>query len=312
MKRSLAIGTRRSPLAIWQAEHIKALLEKTHPQLSCSLVRIVTQGDKLLDVPLAQVGGKGLFVKEIEAALLSKKIDLAVHSMKDLPSDLPPGLTIAAIPQREDPNDALICKDSGRQISDLPDGACIGTSSLRRTSQLRFYRKDFITEPLRGNVETRIRKLDEGRLDAIILALAGLKRLGQTDRIDQILDLNICLPAVGQGALAVEIREEDKELFRLLQPLHDPLTAVAVNGERSFLATMEGSCQVPIACHGTIENNMLILSGLVASLDGSECIRKSLQGPQEEADGLGRQLADMILKAGGEDILKDISTLEKS
>ncbi len=307
MQRLLSIGTRRSPLAVWQAEHIKALLEKKHPGLSCELVRIVTQGDKILDIPLAQVGGKGLFVKEIEEALLNKKIDLAVHSMKDLPSDLPPGLTLAAIPLREDPKDALICREAGHRLSDLRPGACIGTSSLRRASQIRFHRKDLITAPVRGNVQTRIRRLDEGRFDAIILALAGLKRLGQTARIDQILEPEICLPAVGQGALAIEIREEDKELFQLLTPLHHQQTAVAVKGERSFLATMEGSCQVPIACHGTLEGKNLILTGLVADLDGSKCIRKSLQGPQEEADGMGKQLAEMILKAGGRDILKKIS-----
>ncbi len=306
MQRSLSIGTRRSPLAIWQAEHIKALLEKHHPELSCKLVRIVTQGDKILDVPLAQVGGKGLFVKEIEAALLNKEIDLAVHSMKDLPSDLPAGLILAAIPSREDPEDALICREAGHTIADLRPGACIGTSSLRRASQLRFYRKDLITAPVRGNVETRIRRLDEGRFDAIILALAGLKRLGQTSRINQVLEPEICLPAVGQGALAIEIREEDMELFQLLQPLHDPQTAVAVNGERSFLATMEGSCHVPIACHGTVAGSTLMLNGLVADVNGSKCIRNNLQGPQENSTQLGKQLAEMILKAGGKDILKNI------
>jgi len=306
MQKPLGIGTRRSPLAVWQAEHIKALLEKHHPGVSCQLIKIVTQGDKILDVPLAEVGGKGLFVKEIETALLNKEIDLAVHSMKDLPSELPPGLIIGAVPLREDHRDALICRQKELKLSDLPAGASIGTSSLRRASQLRFYRKDFITLPVRGNVETRIRRLEEGRFDAIILALAGLRRLNYTARISQVIDPSICLPAVGQGALAIQIREEDKSLWELLQPLHDPATAITVTGERSFLAAMEGSCQVPIACSGSLSGSTLTLTGVVADLEGSSCIRQHLQGPQEEAEQMGKQLAVNILSAGGEEILEKI------
>jgi len=225
---------------------------------------------------------------------------------RDLPSELPPGLILGAVPLREDHRDALICKEKGIKLNNLPAGACIGTSSLRRSSQLRYYRKDFITSPVRGNVETRIRKLNEGRFDAIVLALAGLKRLNHEGRISQVLDPSICLPAVGQGALAIEIREEDKALLKLLQPLHDPPTAVAVTGERSFLAAMEGSCQVPIACNGSLTGSTLNLTGVVADLEGSTCIRQCLQGPQENAEKLGKQLADNIINAGGREVLEKI------
>ena len=310
MGKVLRIGTRRSPLAVWQAEHIKGLLETHHPGLSCTLTRIVTEGDRILEVSLARFGGKGLFVKAIEDALLRKEIDLAVHSMKDLPSDLPAGLILGAVPAREDPRDALICREPGLRLPDLRPGACVGTSSLRRASQLRFHRRDLVTAPARGNVETRLRRLEEGRFDGIVLAMAGLKRLGQTHRISQALEPEICLPAIGQGALAIETREDDTALIETLRPLHDPRTAAEVTGERAFLATLGGGCHVPVACLGELSNSALTLVGLVASLDGSVCIRRRCHGTAENAVSLGRDLAEQIRRAGGEEILEEIRKSE--
>lgn len=308
--KSLRIGTRRSPLAVWQAEHIKALLEEKHPGLRCTLKRIVTEGDRIREVSLARFGGKGLFVKAIEDALLHKEVDLAVHSMKDLPSDLPAGLTLGAIPRREDPRDALICRERAMGLSDLRQGACIGTSSLRRASQLRFYRRDLVTGPARGNVETRLRRLEEGRFDAIVLALAGLKRLGLDQRVSEVLNPSVCLPAIGQGALALEIREDDGNLSEILQAIHDPNTAAVITAERAFLAAMGGGCHVPVACHGELSNGTLSLAGLVASLDGSECIRKRSRGTAEEARSIGTDLAREVRRAGGEAILEEIARTE--
>jgi hydroxymethylbilane synthase len=230
--------------------------------------------------------------------------------MKDLPSDLPPGLALGAIPSREDPRDALVCREPGSGLADLPPGACVGTSSLRRGSQLRFHRNDLVTAPARGNVETRLRKLEEGMFDATVLALAGLNRLGLADRISEVLEPDICLPAIGQGALAIEIREDDEELLEILRPIHDSKTATTVTGERAFLATMEGGCHVPIACQGTLSNGVLYLEGLVASLDGSVCIRRRCQGTGEEAESLGRDLAEEIRRAGGQEILDEIARAE--
>jgi len=306
MRDSLRIGTRRSPLAIWQANHVKDLLERQHPGLICKLVHIVTQGDKILDKPLAQVGGKGLFVKEIETELLRGEIDLAVHSMKDLPARLPEGLCLSAIPVREDYRDALVCRQPVKCLADLPQGARVGTSSLRRAAQLRSYRRDLVVEPSRGNVETRIRRLDEGRFDAILLAGAGLKRLGLASRITEILGTDVCLPAVGQGILAIEIRDGDSELHRLLWPLNDPATAASAAAERSFLAEMEGSCQIPIAALAEHSGSALVLTGLIANLDGSVCIRRSAEGSEQEAAALGKRLAREIHAAGGEEILTEI------
>jgi len=295
---------------VWQAEHVKGALEKNFPDLTCSLVKIVTQGDKILDVPLAQVGGKGLFVSEIEAAVLREECDLAVHSMKDLPAELHEGLTLGAIPLREDPRDVLICRDHDLRLDTLPFGASVGTSSLRRASLLLAHRKDLAMAPIRGNVETRLRRLDEGRYDAVVLALAGMRRLGLADRVTEVLPTEICLPAIGQGALAVECRESDEELRGMLLALHDPSTASAVLGERAFLATVEGSCQIPVACYGTLSDETLNLSGLIASLDGSSCIRRSIEGKPGQAEELGKTLAQEILDAGGREILDEIRAME--
>jgi hydroxymethylbilane synthase len=307
MTPSLRIGTRRSPLAVWQAEHVRARLEAAHPGLRCLLVRIVTEGDRILDRPLAQVGGKGLFVKEIENALLDGRIDVAVHSMKDLPAELPQGLRLGAVPQREDPRDALVAGQRNRRLADIPPGARIGTSSLRRAAQLRFHRPDLTLEPARGNVETRIRRLEEGRFDAIVLAVAGLKRLGLESRISEILEPDLCLPAVGQGVLAVEIREDDPETARLVEPLNDPATETCVRAERAFLAAMGGSCQIPVAALAHMDRENLALTGLVADLDGSQCVRLSLEAPPDQAVALGHTLADQIRAAGGDRILQNIA-----
>ncbi len=306
MRKKLRIGTRRSPLALWQAEHVKALMEKEHPDLTCELVRIVTQGDKILDSPLAEVGGKGLFVKEIETALIRSEVDLAVHSMKDLPAELPAELTLAAIPEREDPRDALIFRGNVTSLRELSAGSCIGTSSLRRVSQLRFHRPDITAGTVRGNVDTRIKRLDEGRFDAIVLALAGLKRLGRTDRIHEILSPEVCLPAIGQGALAIETRAADSEIIEMLRPLHDEETAICVRGERALLVELEGSCQIPLAGLGILENNRLILTGLIADVDGSQCFRMSRHGLPVMAEAMGVALARELLAAGGEEILRKI------
>jgi len=306
MRETLRIGTRRSPLAVWQAEHVRARLEESFPGLRCTLKRIVTEGDRILDVPLAQVGGKGLFVNDIESSLLAGECDLAVHSMKDLPGELHDGLILAAVPRREDPRDALICRDGAHRLSTLPAGACVGTSSLRRASLIRAFRADLVTEPSRGNVETRIRRLEEGRFHAIVLALAGLKRLGLAGRVTEVLAPAFFLPAIGQGALAVECRASDTELREMLSVIHDPSTGVVVQGERSFLATVEGGCRTPVACHGTLADGVLTLSAMVASLDGSECIRRDLRGNPADAENLGRNLAREILDAGGRGILEAI------
>jgi hydroxymethylbilane synthase len=308
VRKTIRIGTRRSPLAIWQAEHIQHLLETRAPGLTCTLVRIVTQGDKLLDVPLSQVGGKGLFVNEIENSLLRGECDLAVHSMKDLPAQLHDGLVLAAIPPREDPRDVLICRDKAHRLESLPPGSRVGTSSLRRASWIRSLRPDLTTEPSRGNVETRLRKLDEGHFLAIVLAMAGLKRLGLDHRVTEIFSPERCLPAIGQGALALECRASDKELLEMLTFLHDPVTACAIRGERSFLAEVEGGCQVPVACHGTLSDGILILSGQVASLDGSVCIRRRTEGNPTDAEKMGKELAREILDAGGTQVLASIRT----
>lgn len=307
MRTVLRIGTRRSPLAVWQAEHVRARLEAAHPGLQCMLVHIVTQGDRIADRPLAQVGGKGLFVKEIENALLEGRIDLAVHSMKDLPADLPPGLRMGAIPEREDPRDALVCREKNQKWAALPAGVRIGTSSLRRAAQLRFHRPDLAIETARGNVETRIRRLDEGRFDALVLAVAGLKRLGLEDRISDILQPDLCLPAVGQGVLALEIRDDDPETARLVEPLNDPSTEACVTAERRFLASMGGSCQIPIAALARLERGAVSLTGLVADIEGSRYVRLALEAPPEQAAALGAALAERIRAAGGERILQDIA-----
>ncbi len=299
------IGTRRSPLALWQANSVKASLEKRFSSLRVELVGIKTQGDKILDVPLAKVGGKGLFVKEIEEALLRGEVDLAVHSMKDVPTDLPSGLHLAAILKREDPGDVLISREKKR-LAQLKEKAVIGTSSLRRQAQLRHYRPDLETRSLRGNLGTRLLKLEKDGFDGIILAAAGIKRMGWADQVTEPIPYEICLPAIGQGAMGIETRRQDARIHEIIAFLNHPETASCVLAERAFLKRLQGGCQVPIAAHGEIEQGQLKLEGLVASVDGARLIRDRISGPPEEAEALGTQLAERLLSAGADEILKEI------
>ncbi len=299
------IGTRGSPLAVWQAEWIRSRLVALHPQYEAELTKIKTTGDKITDVPLAQVGGKGLFVKEIETALLEGRIDIAVHSMKDMPAEIPPGLCISAMPERENPLDVLISRN-GQPFEDLPKGARLGSSSLRRAAQVRHVRPDITVHPLRGNLDTRIRKLETAGLDAIVVAAAGVKRLGLKAHITEYLPEAIMLPAIGQGALAIETREDDDSIRRLIAPLDHRETRLAVKSERAFLARLEGGCQVPIAARAKIVGDELELTGLVAEVDGSVLLRETITGPVEQHEKLGVELADRLLKKGGREILENI------
>ena len=311
MKRKIRLGSRGSQLALWQANWAKSELEKRYKNLEVEIIKIKTTGDKILDVPLAKVGGKGLFVKEIEEALLEKRIDLAVHSMKDVPTDFPNGLHLAAITEREDPRDALIIGGRGRGagvrgFKDIPQGATIGTSSLRRSSQLLNVRPDLKIMQLRGNLNTRLKKLDEGQYDAIILAAAGVKRLGWTDRITEYLQQEISLPAIGQGALGIETRMDDKEINELTAFFDHPATSISVRAERALLKKLEGGCQVPIAAYGEVKNNQLKLIGLVASTDGKRIIKDSITGQIDRAEAIGIELAERLLSMGAWDILKEV------
>ena len=303
--RILRIGTRGSLLAMKQSQNIKAALEALWPGLRVELTIIKTMGDKIQDVPLAKVGGKGLFVKELEDALLVRSVDLAVHSMKDVPSILPEALEIAIVPEREDPRDVLIIRE-GKSLSDLLPGAKVGTSSLRRSAQVKRLRPDIETRDLRGNLDTRLRKLEEGLYDAIILAAAGMHRMGWQDRITCYLDPAEFVPAIGQGALGIEIRSEDEEMRRFLTPLHHPDTATAVEAERAFLKELEGGCQVPIGGYARVHGEIVEFSGLVASLDGRKVFRDTRSAPRTEARSLGKQLAQELLEAGARAILEEV------
>ncbi len=302
----VVIGTRGSPLALWQAEWVRSALMQRFPGAAVELSIIKTQGDKILDVPLAKVGGKGLFVKEIEEALLGGRADVAVHSMKDMPAEIPAGLVIGAVPERETPSDALISR-SGRTLRQLPSGSVIGTSSLRRAAQLRHLRPDLEVVALRGNVETRLRKLDTEDLAAVILAAAGVKRLGLAQRISEYLDDESMLPAVGQGALCIEIREKDPRIGPMAAALDHPATRTAVSGERAFLKRLQGGCQVPIAGHGRIEGANLTLTGLVADVDGGIVIKDRLNGPAAAAERIGIELAETLLRRGADQILQKLT-----
>jgi len=303
---SLKIGTRGSQLALWQANWVKASLEKGHAGLAMELVTIKTKGDKILDVPLAKVGGKGLFVKEIEEALLDGRIDLAVHSMKDMPGEIPPGLCIGPVPQREMPLDVLISAH-GEKLADLKQGASIGTSSLRRSAQLKHLRPDLQITGLRGNLDTRLRKLDEGQMDAIVLAAAGIRRLGLENRVSEYLDPDHMLPAVAQGALCIEIRESDSETDRLVSILNHPETRTVVLGERAFLHRLEGSCQIPVAGYGTLEEGNFTIKGLVANLDGTKVIQATATGTAQRARAVGIELAEELLARGADRILEELT-----
>lgn len=305
MKAKLTIGTRQSLLALWQSNHIAALLRKQYPEGEVVLKKIVTKGDRILDVPLAQIGGKGLFTKEIEEDLLDGTIDLAVHSLKDMPTVLPEGLCLTAITERANVGDAFVSNKYG-SFEELPLGAVVGTSSLRRKAQLLAKRPDLEIRDLRGNVDTRLRKLDEGLYDAIILAAAGLERLGHGDRISSLIPADVCLPAVGQGALAIEARTEDKEVRDMLSFLNDLTTKQATDAERAFLGLLEGGCQVPIGVHADVEGENIRIEAIIAALDGSTILRDTINGKADDAVSLGQQLGKKMLAAGGQEILASI------
>jgi len=304
-KTPLRIATRKSPLALWQAEYVRDRLIAAHPGLEVELVRMTTQGDKILDSPLAKVGGKGLFVKELEEGLLSGHADLAVHSMKDVPVELPAGLHLAVICEREDPRDAFLSRHYPN-VDALPKGARVGTSSLRRQCQLTALRPDLQILSLRGNVNTRLAKLEAGDFDAIILAAAGLLRLGFGERITAYLDTTVSLPAIGQGAVGIECRRDDPEVNQLIAVLNHRPTQIRVDAERAMNHRLEGGCQVPIAGHAVLEDDKLVLRGLVGYPDGSRVVRGEIRGPAAEAAQLGTTLADDLLSRGADAILKAV------
>jgi hydroxymethylbilane synthase len=303
---TLRIATRRSPLALWQANHVAALLREAHPGLEVSLVPIVTQGDRVQDRPLSEIGGKGLFIKELEVAMADGRADLAVHSMKDVPAELPAGFTIAAVLPRADPRDAFLSLRYAC-FRDLPPGARVGTSSQRRQCILKAARPDLEILPLRGNVDTRLAKLDAGQFDAIILAAAGLVRLGLGARITEYLDTAVSLPAVGQGIVGIECRAEPAVLARLA-PLEDAPTRTCLTAERAFAARLEGSCQSPIAGHATLAGGALTVKGLVGAPDGSRVYADMVEGAPDRGHALGTRLADTLLAAGAGALLATLRT----
>ena len=306
MKKIITIGTRKSLLALWQSNYIKSCLEKQYPDCEVRLQKIVTKGDKILDVPLSKIGGKGLFTKEIETALLDGEVDLAVHSLKDMPTKLPDGLCLTAITERAVVGDAFV-SNKYNTFAEMPAGAVLGTSSLRRKAQLLARRPDLDIRDLRGNVDTRLHKLDEGQYDAIILAAAGLTRLGYAERIKETLPCDFCIPAVGQGALAIECRTDNKEVRAMLEFLNHPATKSCTDAERAFLGLVEGGCQVPIGVHAdvTAEDRMHIVA-IIASLDGSTLLRDEIDGNATDAVALGQNLGKRMLENGGKAILAEI------
>jgi len=305
MTDTVRIATRKSPLAMWQAEHVADALRAAHPGINVEIHGMSTQGDKILDTPLAKIGGKGLFVKELEARMLEGDADIAVHSMKDVPVELPDGLHLAVIMQREDPRDAFVSNNHAA-LEELPEGAVVGTSSLRRQCQLSDRRPDLVIKSLRGNVNTRLRKLDDGEYDAVILAAAGLIRLGFGERIRSSIDPEDSLPAIGQGAVGIECRADDPRINELLAPLHHADTATRVLAERAMNTRLEGGCQVPIGGHAVLEGEEIWMRGLVGTVDGSEIIRAEIRGPRDQAEALGTALADELLEHGAKEILKEL------
>jgi len=305
MSAPVRIATRKSPLALWQAEHVAETLRLTHPGLEVEIVGMSTRGDKILDAPLAKVGGKGLFVKELEQGMLEGRADIAVHSMKDVPVDFPEGLHLPVIMEREDPRDAFV-SDRYAGIGELPEGACVGTSSLRRQCQLAERRPDLVVRSLRGNVNTRLSKLDAGEYDAVILATAGLVRLGFEDRIRTRLEPEESLPAIGQGAIGIECRADNARVNDLIAPLHHPDTADRVRAERAMNHRLLGGCQVPIAGHALLQDGELYLRGLVGTPDGARVLRAELRGPRAEAESIGSALAEDLLAQGADAILRSL------
>jgi hydroxymethylbilane synthase len=310
----LRIATRKSQLALWQAEHVSALLRAAHPGLEIELVPLLTQGDRIQDRTLAAIGGKGLFIKELEVALEDLRADIAVHSMKDVPADLPHGLIIGAVLKRADPRDALVTASGITRLEDLPHQAVVGTSSLRRQAQIRALRPDLNIESLRGNVDTRLRKLDAGqetggkRMDAIVLACAGLIRLGLESRITARLDPQICLPAVTQGVIGIECRQSDSSTVEFLRALEDPATRKVMDAERAYASRLGGSCQSPIAAYAELEADRITMQGLVAEPDGSRLLKDTVSGRADNPAALGCQLAERILAAGAGPLLERLRT----
>lgn len=305
MRNHIKIGTRKSALALWQAEFIKNELQRLNPSITVELVHFNTKGDRILEKPLAEVGGKGLFTAELEAAMHAGDIDIAVHSLKDMPTELPQGLTLGAISKREVPYDALISPQY-KTLDKLPKGARIGTSSLRRQAQLLHRRPDLKIEVIRGNVQTRLNKIETEVLDGVILAQAGLKRLGLDHQITQVFTADEMIPAVGQGALAIECRADDVEMLNMLSLIDDEPTRLAVEGERSFLNQLNGNCQVPMGVHGTIEKGQLTLKALIASTDGKTVYEGELSGPATKSVMLGKNLAKALYEEGGKHIIESL------
>ncbi|MDN4592675.1 hydroxymethylbilane synthase [Polycladomyces subterraneus] len=298
--RTVVVGTRKSALALTQTGWVMDRLREANPRWELRQEKIVTKGDRILDVTLSKIGGKGLFVKEIEQALLDGRIDIAVHSMKDMPGEMPDGLVIGAVTQREDPRDCLITR-SGHSLEKLPPGARIGTSSLRRQAQILAYRPDVTVEPVRGNLETRLRKMEEGQFDAILLAVAGLSRMGWQDRVTQALSTDIMVPAVGQGALAVQCRADDTEVLEGLKKINDPKTERAVRAERAFLHVFEGGCHLPVGAYAEATDGSIHLIGMVAHPDGRKVLRGAVEGAEPEQ--VGRILAQQLLEQGAGELL---------
>ena len=307
-KDTIIIGTRSSTLALWQADYVMDCLQKKYPELHVEKKLMTTKGDKILDAPLAKIGGKGLFTKELEQDMLAGGIDIAVHSLKDMPTEVPDGLIITAITKRYDPGDAFV-SNKVKSLAELPQGAVVGTSSLRRKAQLLHARPDLVVKDLRGNVNTRLRKLDAGEYDAAVLAVAGLKRLGFGDHITEVLPKSMILPAVGQGALAIEAREDDAETRELVAFLNDEATVACAKAERAFLARVEGGCQVPVGVYATPEDGGLHVEAVIASLDGKRLYRDHVSGQVKDAETIGTQLADKLLDMGGIDIMHEIGLL---
>jgi hydroxymethylbilane synthase len=305
VKSKIIVGTRGSKLARWQAEHIADRLRQNNPGLVVELKHIITTGDRILDVPLAKIGGKGLFTKELELAMLAGEIDLAVHSLKDMPTELPAGLILAATTERCDPHDAFVSLKYA-SVAELPQGASLGTSSLRRAAQLLRLRPDLKIVNLRGNLDTRLKKLDEGQFDAIVLAAAGLIRLGWADRITSLLSPQQCLPAVGQGVLAIEARADDLAVLELLSQLNDVPSQVCVTAERKFLETVQGGCQAPVGVFGRIDSAVLVLQARILSLDGTRCVEGRVSGDPLDASRLGWKLAQELLMGGAQEILDEL------
>lgn len=305
MRNKIVIATRESQLAVWQANNVKASLEALYPEINVELLGMTTKGDQILDSPLSKIGGKGLFVKELEKALLDGEADIAVHSMKDVPMEFPEGLGLSVICEREDPTDAFV-SNTYNSIEELPQGAVVGTSSLRRSCQLQMHRPDLVIKNLRGNVNTRLRKLDEGEYDAIILATAGLVRLEMADRIKTRISDTFSLPAGGQGAMGIECRSDDAELIKLLAPLQHQETAYRVIAERAVNKRLNGGCQAPIACFALLEGDELFIRGLVGSTDGKRMVRGEIRGDKANAEALGIQLAEQLLADGAQALLDEV------